>query len=79
LSRLANDDQKIRAILAQYHWLLDFFKEKRPAMSKVQHWPFLSDFKERQPIHIPLLTNEQLQIAKQADAVLHPKRRRKGV
>jgi hypothetical protein len=79
LSQLANDEQKIRTFLAQYHWLLDFFKEKHPAMTKVQHWPSLSDFKERQPIDIPLLTNEQLQIAKQADAVLHPKRRRKGV
>lgn len=75
LSRLVNDNRKVLTILAQYHWLLEFFKAKYPAISKVQHWPFLPDFKERQPVDIEPLTDEQLQIAKKADDELHPKRK----
>jgi hypothetical protein len=47
-------------------------------MTKVRRWPFLSDFKERQPIDIPVLTDEQLQTAKQADKDLHPNRKGKN-
>jgi len=73
LSRLANDDQKIRTTLAQYHWLLDFFNIKLPAMTKVRHWPFLSDFKDRQPLDIRPLTTAQLQTAQEASAKLGQK------
>jgi hypothetical protein len=66
LSQLANDDQKIRTILAQYHWLRDFFIEKQPAMGKVRHWPCLPYFCDRQPLDIELLTEKQLQTAKTA-------------
>jgi hypothetical protein len=68
LSRLANDDQKIRTILAQYHWLLDFFRKENPAITKVRHWPFLPDFKDRQPLDIQPLTDRQLQTAQKAQA-----------
>jgi hypothetical protein len=68
LSRLANDDQKIRTILAQYHWLLDFFRKENPAITKVRNWPFLPDFKDRQPFDIQPLTDRQLQTAQKAKA-----------
>lgn len=77
LSRLANDDQKMRTILAQYHWLLDFFKTKQPAMVKVRHWPFLPDFNDRQRLDIQPLTAKQLETAKQA-AESVPKKRAGG-
>jgi hypothetical protein len=74
LSRLANDDQKIRTILAQYHWLLDFFRTKHSAITKVRDWPFLPDFEDRQPLDIQPLTEKQLQTAREAEALLPKKR-----
>ena len=66
LSRFANDDQKIRTLLAQYHWLRDFFRTKQPTMLKVIHWPYLDYFGDRLPLDIEPLTEQQLQTAKKA-------------
>jgi hypothetical protein len=63
LMDVANDTSYFYQFFAQYHWLVDFFRQRAPRIEKFKDFEFVDEFVGREEVKIDRLTEQQLLIA----------------